>query len=270
LLSDPAVRGSAIRALASFSDAEVPELILASYTKYSTSEKADAINTLAARREYAPKLVAALERGVVDRADLDAFTVRQLHALGDAGLSARLNKAWGLIRSPSKERTALIAGYKKRLGPDVMKSADASRGRAVFQKNCAVCHVLFDAGGRIGPELTGGQRANLEYVLENVVDPSAVVARDYQVTVIATRDGRILNGIIRREDEHALSLQTPNELITLSKEDVEKRKPSSLSLMPEGILDKLRDDEIRDLVGYLASPTQVPLPAEPSGGTSPK
>lgn len=63
---------------------------------------------------------------------------------------------------------------------DTHKERDR-RGRAVFQKTCANCHQLFDTGGAIGPNLTGSQRTNLDYLLENMVDPSASVAKDFQV-----------------------------------------------------------------------------------------
>ena len=143
---------------------------------------------------------------------------------------------------------------------EYLKDADASRGRAVFQKNCAACHTLFDNGGKIGPELTGSQRANLDYVLENVIDPSAVVAKEYQVTIITTKDGRTINGIIKREDARSLTVQTPNDLLTIATEDIEDKKRSPLSLMPDGVLPNLKDDEVRDLIMYLRSPMQVPLP----------
>ncbi len=78
---------------------------------------------------------------------------------------------------------------------EVGRTADAWLGRAVFAKTCAQCHTLFGAGGKIGPELTGSNRANLEYLLSNVLDPSAVMAKEYQPSVIATADGRVLTGI---------------------------------------------------------------------------
>jgi putative heme-binding domain-containing protein len=108
--------------------------------------------------------------------------------------------------------------------------------------------------------LTGSQRANLDYVLENVLDPSAVVAKDYQVTVLELKDGRVLTGLVRQENDRTLTLQTQNDKVTMPKRDIESRTKSAASMMPEGMLDKLTNDEVRDLVAYLASPEQVPLP----------
>jgi len=97
-----------------------------------------------------------------------------------------------------------MAKYKALLTPDFLAKADRSRGRLIFKQTCATCHRLFDEGGDIGPELTGSQRSNLDYVLENVLDPSAVFAKDYQVTVLETKDGRVLTGIIKQENDRVL------------------------------------------------------------------
>jgi putative membrane-bound dehydrogenase-like protein len=260
LLSGATMRGPALRGLAAYKDDKTPEKILALYKTFTASEKADAVNTLASRPSYAKALVAALEDGRIARTDVDTFIVRQLHGYKDKALSARLDKAWGTIRPVSQEKAALMAKYKKLLTPEYLKGADMSQGRAVFQKNCASCHTLFDAGGKVGPELTGSQRANLDYVLENVLDPSAVVAKEYQVTIVTTKDGRTINGIIKREDKRTITLQTPNDVVTIAVEDIDERHKSPLSLMPDGVLPNLKDDEVRDLVAYLRSPAQVPLP----------
>jgi len=115
----------------------------------------------------------------------------------------------------------------------------------------------------VGPDLTGSQRSNLDYNLENLLDPSALVGRDYQMTVLHLRDGRLITGIIQREDRHTLTIQTANDTVIAGRTEVRSRSQSPISLMPEGLLEKLTDEEVRDLIAYLASPEQVPLPAAP-------
>jgi putative heme-binding domain-containing protein len=127
----------------------------------------------------------------------------------------------------------------------------------VFQRTCFQCHKLFDGGGDVGPELTGSDRANADYILENVLDPNATVARDYTVTTVATADGRLISGIIREQNDRTLTIQTANERIILAREDIDETKPSNLSMMPEGQLERLSDQEIRDLFAYLAAKGQV-------------
>jgi putative heme-binding domain-containing protein len=111
----------------------------------------------------------------------------------------------------------------------------------------------------VGPELTGSDRANPDYILENVLDPSAAVSRDYTLTSVATTDGRLVSGIIREQTPTSLVIQTANERVVLPRDDVEAIKPSTTSMMPEGLLDPLSPREVRDLFSYLGSTKQLPL-----------
>jgi putative heme-binding domain-containing protein len=198
----------------------------------------------------------------VARRDISAFNVRQMMALQQPDIADRLSKAWGSLRPESKEKAERMAKYKALLTPAYLRAADTSRGRLVFSRTCASCHRLFDQGGAIGPELTGSQRANLDYVLENLLDPSAIVPFDYRVTIVEMKDGRFLTGIIKQENDLTLTVQTQNDAVIIPKKEIESRSISPLSLMPDGLLDKMTDEELRDLVAYLACPTQVPLPRE--------
>jgi putative heme-binding domain-containing protein len=239
-------------------------MILTRYATFSNGEKADAIQTLTSRPSYALDLLNAVEQGKVARRDLSAFTVRQLMALRNKQIDAKLAKVWGTIRPASQQKAKLMARYKRLLTSDFLANADLLRGRSVYAQTCASCHRIFGEGGDVGPELTGSQRANLDYILENVLDPSAVVAKEYQVTVLETREGRVLTGIVKQETEKTVTLQTQNEKLTLPKNEIETRTTSPLSMMPEGLLEKLTNEEVRDLIAYLASPQQVPLPRSAS------
>jgi putative membrane-bound dehydrogenase-like protein len=260
LLKDPSLRAAVLRALAAYDDPRTPGLILSHYASLNEAEKADALATLASRPAYARALLDAMEKGRVARRDLSPYTARQLLALNDPRLTERLNKVWGTLRPPEKDKAALLARYKALASPEQHKHADRSHGRAVFTRTCATCHTLFNEGAKIGPDLTGSQRANPDYVLSKLLDPNAVVARDYQMTVITTRRGRTLSGLVKEENNKTLTVQTPNEVVYLSKADVEERQPSQLSLMPEGLLGTLSEAEVRDLLAYLAGPGQVRLP----------
>ena len=103
-------------------------------------------------------------RKVVPARDLSAATARQLLEFKDQRIAARLEQVWGTLRPTSKEKTALMAKYKAMLTPERLKAADLSGGRLVFSKTCQQCHKLFDAGNDVGPDLTGSDRANLDYI----------------------------------------------------------------------------------------------------------
>jgi putative heme-binding domain-containing protein len=262
LLADPAMRATAIRHLAAYDDRGTPKRLLPLYPKLTDAEKQNAVLTLASRPAWAMLLLDAVEKRRIPSRDVSAFVVRQLSTLGNERLNQRIHKVWGSVRPPSESRAKLIAEYRKRLTTDVLKKADRSAGRLVFRKTCASCHKLFDDGKPIGPDLTGSQRTNLDYLLENTLDPNAVIGRDYRMSIIVTDAGRIITGIIKEESAKTLTVQTANETVVLAKADIEARKRSPVSLMPEGQMEKLRFNEVRDLFGYLMGPSQVPLPKE--------
>jgi putative membrane-bound dehydrogenase-like protein len=260
LLADSQVRLTALRALAGYNDDETPRAILTHYASFDLAARQEAIAALASRANWALLLLDAVDQSAIPRGDVSAFHVQQLQSLANPQVGDRLAKVWGAARPTAADRAALVVEYKQRLNGDVLATADRSRGRAVFAKTCAACHTLFDAGGKIGPELTGSQRNNLDYVLSNVLDPSAVLAKDYQMHLIQTNDGRVLSGIIKSEDDNAITVQTATELVVVPKGEIEMRQETANSMMPDGLLLSLSPDEVRDLVGYLASPSQVPLP----------
>ncbi len=254
LMAIPGLRGPAIRGLAAYADEKTPRLLLEHYGSFNADEKADAIHTLACRPSYASALLDAVEKGTVPRRDLSAFTARQILSLNDKIVSAKLTRAWGTVRPASEIKVEQLKRYKDLLTPDALREADVARGRTVFQRSCVSCHVLFGEGGRIGPELTGGQRDNLDYWLDNLIDPAAAVPRDYQATLLQTTDGRFITGVIVQENEQIVAVQTANEQIRLPKHEIADRRQSPLSLMPEGLLQTLTDEEVRDLIGYVRGP----------------
>jgi len=260
LIGEPTMRGHAVRGLATYGDNEAPEVILRHYDTFDPAERADAVLTLASRPNFALALLNAVAEDRVPRADLSAFTVRQLAGMKDDGVKARLAEVWGEVRATSQDKRALIGKFKPLLAADKLTAADRSQGRLLFTRHCATCHKLFGEGQTVGPELTGSQRANVDYLLENLVDPNALVGRDYQMTIIQTTDGRVINGIILREDADVLAVQTQNERVLLPTNEIEARERSKVSLMPEGLLDKLSETELRELIAYVAGPEQVPPP----------
>jgi putative heme-binding domain-containing protein len=259
LLQDDDLRGPAIRGLAAFDDANTPTLLLKAYPKWNADEKSDAIQTLSARSKYALALLDAIDAKAIPRADLNSYTIRQLQALKSPEVAVKLTKIVGEIRPASAEKAKLMAKYKAELKPDVLKKANLANGRALYAKSCANCHRLFGEGGDIGPDLTGSQRTNLVYVLENVLDPSAIVPKEYQVTVVVTKAGRTLSGLVKNESDQALTLQLPNEVVVVPTSDIDTRTPTKVSMMPDGIFEQMRLEEVRDLVAYLKSPVQVSL-----------
>ncbi len=105
----------------------------------------------------------------------------------------------------------------------------------------------------MGPDLTGSNRKNLDYLLENVIDPSASVGADFRAWLVVLDDGRVLNGVIADQTERTLTLQTAQESITLDRKTISEMQHTSNSLMPDGILQNFSEKEVCDLMAYLMS-----------------
>lgn len=260
LLPDPATAGAAARGLAAFEHPDTAVRLLGQLGQFDAAARQDAIQTLASRPAWASRLLDAVETNALPRTELTAYTARQLTNLGDEAIAKRTAALWGELRSTPAEKTRLIANYRGTLTPRAIKSADRSAGRATYQKLCASCHRLFGDGGEIGPELTGSQRTNLDYLLENIIHPSAAVSRDFQLQLLETTDGRIISGFVIAETKSAVTVRAINEKVVVPANAIRKRTVSPVSMMPEGLLQGLSPRETQELIAYLSSPGQVPLP----------
>jgi putative heme-binding domain-containing protein len=262
LLRRGELRSDAVKALAAYDSPGTPNAILNVYGELNGPERRDALNTLASRAAYAMPLLRAIDENKVSRNDLTADLVRQLRNLKNPGVDQLLQKVWGAFHEVSADKKAEIAKYTAVYRAGGSTPGDASRGRAVFAKTCQQCHTLFDTGGKVGPDLTGSNRSDLGYILENMVDPNAVIPNDYRTSTIELKDERVITGIVKQQDANALSVVTANEQLVIPRNEAVKIQNSEISMMPEGLLANLTDQEVRDLIYYLGRPGQVPLPAE--------
>ncbi len=267
-LSDKLTRRAALKGLAAYADPGTPKRILAVYVELTSEEKQDAISALTARKESAIQLLDALEVKAVPRGDISAFAARQIFLLGDAKVNDRLRTLWGEVRDTPAAKQEQIKKYKAMLTPQFVKNANVANGQALFAKSCQQCHKLYGEGGAIGPDITGSNRANLDYLLSNIVDPSSEVGRDFRMSVVRTTDDRVITGIVVERTAARIVLQTATDRLTLSPDDVESVKESLLSIMPEGQLDVLTREQVRDLIAFIASNSKAapmtPLPQIPS------
>jgi putative heme-binding domain-containing protein len=260
LLGDRAVVREAIRGLAQYELADAPKQLLDRVSSFGPAERIEMINTLASRPSYAKSLLAAVRDKVISPNEISAFHARQIRSFDDESLNSELTETWGDVRGTSEDKRKMIDQLRMELSSDVIAKSDLRVGRAIFQKSCATCHVMYGVGVKIGPDLTGSNRKNLDYLLENIVDPSASVGTDFRTMIVLLDDGRVINGVVTASTERTLTLQTATESVTLDRAEIESLKQSKTSLMPDGLLQNQSSEQIRDLIGYLMSSEQVPMP----------
>jgi len=143
----------------------------------------------------------------------------------------------------------------RRLSNDLRAAAgDPASGRGLFVKHCATCHQLYGEGNRVGPDLTHANRKDRDYLLASIVDPSAVIRKEYLAYIVQTLDGRLLTGLIAEQNPGSITLvDAKNVRLTVARNKIDSIQESPVSLMPENLLKDLRPAEVRDLFGYLQS-----------------
>jgi putative heme-binding domain-containing protein len=260
LLNERYLNAVAVRGLALENDPDLGKKIAGAYTKFFLPERPQCISVLVSRPAWANALLDAIAAGKIPRTAVTAFEARQIHNLGDTALNDRLKEVWGDLRESPEGIKQLIAKLRTILTPEALAKADPHAGRAVFAGICATCHTLYGEGGKIGPDLTGANRDNLDYLLENIADPSAVVAPDYRMSIITLKDGRVLAGMIPVKTDHTLTVRTMTDTQTVERSEIVKIDESPLSMMPEGILTAFTPEQNINLFAYLMGHQQVDLP----------
>jgi putative membrane-bound dehydrogenase-like protein len=253
LINDKVLGTAARSALAAYDDPNIPKALLSPWPERSQEQQAATVATLVSRPGYAHALLDAVKAGKVPVAIITPYQARAIRSLNDADLTTKLTAVWGELRDTPEAKKAELADWTKKLTPDRLTKGDAVKGKALFTAVCAACHKLYGEGGMIGPDLTGGDRHKLTYLLENIIDPSAIVPADYRMSVFKLKDGRTITGVIPAQTERTVTVQTPAEKLTIEKSQITEQQQLAMSLMPEGQLTALGEENVVHLMAYLQS-----------------
>jgi putative heme-binding domain-containing protein len=259
-LSDRSFGLTAVQGLATFDDPELASKILGRYMGFYPHERTAVIAALVSRPSFAKVLLNWIAKGSIPRADLTPIHARQIRSFNNEALNKQLTEAWGDLRDSTEDKKQLIASLKAKLTADSIARADQSQGRMIFASVCAACHKLYGEGASIGPDLTGSGRHDVNYLVENIADPSALVAADFKLSIFTLKDGRVLNGIIHAQTERTITVSMVGQETTVDRADIVKQEQMPMSLMPEGQLLALSDEQVRNLFAYLMGNSQVPMP----------
>ncbi len=248
LLNEDALRLEAIRAIASYDEGSLGQLLLDGYSDFNEDEKKEMMQTMSSRHVYGWQLAMALKERKMQKRDIPAYVALQLKRVVGNGFV----EIWGPIDDISGNVAADYNKYLRLITDDNLLSADVHEGRKVYLRTCGACHKLHDEGGQAGPELTGSNRTNTTYLLSNILEPGAELQDDYRMLVITTRDGRTYSGNVVAESDRSLTLRTVNQdAVTVNKSDIQSQELTEKSLMPIGLLNTLTDKEVLDLFAYL-------------------
>jgi putative heme-binding domain-containing protein len=140
-----------------------------------------------------------------------------------------------------------------------LKGRNFERGKRMFAAaNCFQCHRFNGRGGATGPDLTSvGQRFSRRYILESIIKPSEAVSNQYQATVIEKKDGsKIIGRVVNMFGGRVVvqpNAMVPSYTINVPTDQIESTRPYEKSLMPAGLINRLKKEEILDLFAYMLS-----------------
>lgn len=251
-----ALQMAALSSLTRYNEPRIGEAVVARYPALSVDAKTAALTLLASRSAWTLALLQAVDTGTIDAAGIPNDTVRLMTMHTDAAVTDLVRKHWPDIEGASSaEMQAMLAHIA-----DVLHAGngDPYAGQQLYRQSCGKCHLLFGNGGRIGPDLTSYQRKDQNRVLLNVINPSAEIREGFESYMVLTLDGRVLSGFLFDQDQQVIVLRgVDGQNVTIPRDDIDVMEKQAKSLMPEGLLKDLNDQQIRDLFAFLQ--TSQPL-----------
>jgi len=239
------VQSAAVLALSSFENPEVAQALLSRWKSYGPDARPKVIGALMAQKDRIPALLQALENESVPVNALETGSRNRLLELSDPALVARAKK---VLQSSSSDRAQAIAAFKEAL----KLNGRVERGKQIFEETCAKCHLPRKQGSRIGPDLSGINMKTKEELLAAILDPSASIESRFVNYLVTTKDGRMYDGVIGNETPGAVTLRGGAEdNVTLLRTNIAEIRASNLSLMPEGLEQKMSKQDLADLIAYL-------------------
>lgn len=257
LLDDRELRAAVIPLLSTSADApRAAAGLISRFSTFSGPERNAALAALTSKPALALPLLRAVETRAFDQKALTALHARQLRNLRNAEVTGMLERVWGKTGTSSADAKATIDRLR-----DVYRNAptwafDAEAGRKVYERLCVACHTLGTGGAdtaKLGPDLSGTWRNGIDYFLENIVDPNAVIGSAYELQILTRRDGSVVSGMIDKETDTAVTVRTAADTITVAKADLKERQKTPISLMPTGLLEALPEREVIELLKFLTA-----------------
>ncbi|MEI8378640.1 MAG: PVC-type heme-binding CxxCH protein [Planctomycetota bacterium] len=248
---DDGLKANILTSLQAYPDARIGMTVLQQYKNLNEDVRTVAQSLLVSRKTWAVMLVEAVERGDIAAASLPLDTVRRLTIYKDDKLSSLIPKHWGSVEgATTAEMQSMIEKYSTVLAG----AGDPYPGKKLYMQSCGKCHTLHAVGGKIGPDLTTYKRDDVRQMLLHIVNPSAEIREGFETQIAFLNDGRVVTGFLVEQDPQTLSLRSPDgQTVSLERTEIDELVKSRKSLMPEGQLKDLTEEQLRNLFAYLRS-----------------
>ncbi len=242
----PSVQLAAVRALSAHPRPAVGRLLVAAWSRASPDVRRELLEAIFNRPERYPALLDAVEEGEIPARSVSSDRRKQLFARTDPPTRERALRLLGV--EPASGRREAIESMRGALKLD----GDAERGRVLYRRACATCHRLAGEGHGVGPDLESVRDRTPEALLDQILDPSRELLPAYSAFFVQTRDGRALTGLVAAENETSLTLRRAEGVEELVlRRSIREVRDTGLSLMPEGLEQDLRPQDLADVIALL-------------------
>jgi putative heme-binding domain-containing protein len=240
----------AVERLIAYRSRESTRQLLSAWDQLSYSVRDTAALQLTSNFDSTEALIAAIESGTIAPGDLSPAVRQTLRQSGSQSLQARVNRVLGKAIGANQQ----MIGQYLQFQETTSQKPDLSRGRALFEKHCAACHVPDAAGKATGPNLSNLTDRSRAAFTEAILAPNRSVEPQYHGYIVQLTDGRVLSGVIADEAGDALTLHLADgRRTTVQRAEIENLRSTGVSLMPEGMQHELDPEELFDLIEYVRS-----------------
>jgi putative heme-binding domain-containing protein len=253
------LKRAVLNGLARFSDESIARSVITGYEAKIAGNKEvreTALRLLSSRKDWALLLVEAVDVWKIPSKHLTPEILTLLQQHQDSALNESMKRHWpGIVGAQSMEdKNADASRIRRVLLSDV---GNAVSGRSHFQTRCAACHTLFGEGGNVGPDLTGYERGNVAFWADNIIYPSLEIREGYASYTARMRNGQLIVGMMDAQTSAGVVLRDfAGQKTLLRQSEIESLDANPVSVMPEGLLGGMSDEELRDLFAFLMAPTK--------------
>jgi putative heme-binding domain-containing protein len=250
--ANDSLQQAALAALLPFDNADIAAKVISLHNSFSKDTRGVAQSLLVSRKTWVRQLLESVDTGAINKKAIPLDLVRKMTVFKDERINELVGKHWGQVQgATTAEMQKQIERYQ-----DVIKKGTGSpyAGKKLFTATCAKCHMLFGKGGFIGPDLTSAKRDDLPNLLLSIVNPSAEIREGFETYLVRTQDGRALTGFLLEQDNRIVVIRNAEGIdISLAKKNIDDMRIVPQSIMPEGLLQAMSDQQVRDLFAYLRS-----------------
>ncbi len=256
LLDDTTLRSAVIPLVSNAADsAAVAAGLIAHFAAFNPADRNAALGALTSKPALALAMLRAVETGAFDRKALTALHARQLRNLRNPEVTRALDRVWGRATESSADARATIGRLRDVYRNAPVWSYELEAGKKVYERLCSACHAMGGpaVAGKLGPDLSGTWRNGLDYFLENIIDPNAVVGTAFELHILTKKDGSVVSGMIDKETDTVVAVRTVTDTVNVTKADIKERQKTPQSLMPPGLLEALPEREVVELLKFLTT-----------------